>query len=688
MANETKKEMGKWAATGLGCLLDIGLMVVLALALTEERMISTFVWAAILFLPFIILKVGISRSNVLPGKLLSLVGPVFLLICALLAFVKPFKIEDDSGKEVVATPKNVAEKITSKKGDGESPQLPAGVTYSPASTNAVSVEEALAELDELVGLQPVKEEVKKFVAYVQVAQKRKEAGLKVAPISYHMVFTGNPGTGKTTVARIMAKIYHALGIVKKGHLVETDRSGLVAGYVGQTAEQTNKVVDKALDGVLFVDEAYALAEGGQGDYGGEAIATLLKRMEDDRDRLVVIVAGYTDDMKKFIDANPGLKSRFNRYLEFPDYSASELAQMFRLRAKKNQYVLAPELDSQLVPALEKLTRKRDKQFGNGRFVRNLFENAVERQAMRLASATNPTPEELTTLTVADVDLKPPEEEKKPTIEEALAELDALVGMAPVKAEVRRLVAWCKMAKERKAKGLDVAKMSYHFVFTGNPGTGKTTVARILAKIFRALGILERGQLVETDRSGLVAEYVGQTAAKTNRKIDEALDGLLFIDEAYALVDGGQNDYGKEAIATLIKRMEDDRDRLVVILAGYTQDMERFMEANPGLKSRFNRTIEFPDYTPEELAAIYRQMAKKSKYILSDDVEKWLDPWFRVTTKNRDRHFGNGREVRNRFEKALERQSLRVSELVDPTPEQLMTLERVDVGIRLKDDPVK
>ncbi|MBO7654592.1 MAG: AAA family ATPase [Kiritimatiellae bacterium] len=231
-------------------------------------------------------------------------------------------------------------------------------------------------------------------------------------------------------------------------------------------------------------------------------------------------------------------------------------------------------------------------------------------------------------------------------------------------------------------------MSYHFVFTGNPGTGKTTVARILAKIFRALGILERGQLVETDRSGLVAEYVGQTAAKTNRKIDEALDGLLFIDEAYALVDGGQNDYGKEAIATLIKRMEDDRDRLVVILAGYTQDMERFREANPGLKSRFNRTIEFPDYTPEELAAIYRQMAKKSKYILSDDVEKWLDPWFRVTTKNRDRHFGNGREVRNRFEKALERQSLRVSELVDPTPEQLMTLERVDVGIRLKDDPVK
>ena len=304
--------------------------------------------------------------------------------------------------------------------------------------------------------------------------------------------------------------------------------------------------------------------------------------------------------------------------------------------------------------------------------------------MRLAAAKSPSPEDLTVLTAADVDLKPPPEERPPTVEEALAELDALVGMAPVKAEVKRLVAWCKMAKEREAKGLDVAKMSYHFVFTGNPGTGKTTVARIMAKIFRALGVLKKGHLVETDRSGLVAEYVGQTAAKTNRKVDEALDGLLFIDEAYSLADDNGRGFGGEAIATLLKRMEDDRDRLVVVLAGYTGDMDRFMETNPGLKSRFNRTVAFPDYSAEELAEMFRRMAKKNRYVLSADVEKWLDAWFRVTTKDRDRHFGNGREVRNRFEKALERQSLRVSELKDPTPEQLTTLTMRDVGILLKD----
>ncbi|MBQ9430486.1 MAG: AAA family ATPase [Kiritimatiellae bacterium] len=644
---------------------------------------SVLVAALTLFFPALLVRfiLKICKSS---GTFVDKYWRIFWIASAVLGLLLLPLLKDD---DTPSSPSgNTSSGDKTENSGNKTPQMPSGVTYTPANTNAVSVEEALAELDELVGLQPVKEEVKKFVAYVQVAQKRKEAGLKVAPISYHMVFTGNPGTGKTTVARIMAKIYYALGIIKKGHLVETDRSGLVAGYVGQTAEQTNKVVDKALDGVLFIDEAYALAEGGAKDYGGEAIATLLKRMEDDRDRLIVIVAGYTDDMKTFIDANPGLKSRFNRYLEFPDYSAAELAEMFRLRAKKNQYVLAKDLDANLVPALEVLTRKRDKQFGNGRFVRNLFENSVERQAVRLAAVQNPTHDDLVTLTSADVDLKPPEQEHVPTVEEALAELDALVGMAPVKAEVRRLVAWCKMAKERKAKGLDVAKMSYHFVFTGNPGTGKTTVARIMAKIFRALGVLEKGQLVETDRSGLVAEYVGQTAMKTNRKIDEALDGVLFIDEAYALADGGKGDYGREAIATLLKRMEDDRDRLVVVLAGYTQDMERFMEANPGLKSRFNRTIEFPDYSGDELAEMYRRMAKKARYTLSADVEKWLDPWFRVTTKERDRHFGNGREVRNRFEKALERQSLRVSELKDPTPEQLMTLEMSDVGIVLKKKP--
>ena len=282
---------------------------------------------------------------------------------------------------------------------------PPGVRFSPGRTNAMSVAEAVAQLDDLIGLKPVKEEVKKFAAFVEVAQKRKAAGLKVPDISYHMVFTGNPGTGKTTVARIMADIYRALGVVKEGHLVETDRGGLVAGYTGQTAIKTGKVIDFALDGVLFIDEAYALNEGSQDSFGQEAIATLLKRMEDDRERLVVIVAGYSHEMKRFIDANSGIASRFNHYIEFPDYSAKELAAMFRQRARKSQYVLSADTEHWLDGAIALWTKDRGSKFGNGRWVRNLFEKTVERQAMRVAALKEPTTNDLMCITLHDVGIR-------------------------------------------------------------------------------------------------------------------------------------------------------------------------------------------------------------------------------------------------------------------------------------------
>ena len=258
------------------------------------------------------------------------------------------------------------------------------------------------QLDELIGLTEVKQELHTLRQFISVSQKREAQGLKVAPISYHCVFVGNPGTGKTTVARILAGIYHELGVLEGGQLVETDRSGLVAEYVGQTAVKTNKIIDKALGGVLFIDEAYTLVQGSENDFGREAIATLLKRMEDDRDRLVVVLAGYNDEMEQFIQSNPGLRSRFNRYIHFSDYSAEELYQIFLLQLKKYDYTLEPEAETRLRQLLEETWQQRAKDFGNARFVRNFFEKVIERQARRLTRKKDVEMADLQKITADDL----------------------------------------------------------------------------------------------------------------------------------------------------------------------------------------------------------------------------------------------------------------------------------------------
>src|ERR1700733_12415063 len=539
------------------------------------------------------------------------------------------------------------------------------------------MELALAKLDAMVGLAPVKGEVRGLIARMQVEQKRRDQGLDVSALSQHMVFTGPPGVGKTEVARLVGEIFRGLKVLRKGHVVETDRAGLVAGYTGQTATKTLDRCREALDGILFIDEAYSLsAPAGEGgaNFGKEAIDTLLKFMEDNRDRIIVIVAGYRNEMRRFIDSNPGLAGRFSKTVDFPAYDSNDLAEIFRRMAARQQFALPDGFEARLKPWIESRSKSAD--WSNGREMRSLLERTREAQALRIAS--DPLAD-ISKLTIEDVILatgQKPEDNEIP-VAAALAKLDEMVGLGPVKQEVKRLTARLEVEQKRREQGLPIAALSQHMVFTGPPGVGKTEVARVIGEIFRALKVLRKGHIVETDRAGLVAGYVGQTAAKTLDKCREALDGILFIDEAYALgtppgVTIG-HDFGKEAIETLLKFMEDNRGRLVVIVAGYRNEMRRFIDSNPGLNSRFSKTIEFPSYDSNELCEIFRRMAAQQKFALPDGFEAKIKPWVESRSKAED--WANAREMRTLLEKTREAQALRLAS--DPSADvSKVTIEDV------------
>lgn len=283
-----------------------------------------------------------------------------------------------------------------------SPQPGLESTAAGSAEPKPDFDELMAQLEALVGLEDVKKDVKNLINLVKVRRLRAENGLPVPPMSLHMVFMGNPGTGKTTVARLIAGLYAAIGVLSRGQLVEVDRSGLVAGYVGQTALKTQDVIKSALGGVLFIDEAYSLSSGGDNDFGREAIETILKAMEDHRDDLIVVVAGYNGPMEQFLSSNPGLESRFNKYFYFPDYTGEQLMEIFRGQCRKNSYTLTNEAETAAIALFTELYETRGANFGNGRDVRNCFEDMIVRQSNRVAQLDSPTRDDLMAILPEDL----------------------------------------------------------------------------------------------------------------------------------------------------------------------------------------------------------------------------------------------------------------------------------------------
>jgi len=540
------------------------------------------------------------------------------------------------------------------------------------------------ELEQLIGLRDVKESIRHSRNYIEVQRRRSAVTGDQSARPLHFAFMqGTPGSGAGKVAQVLGGMLLKFGVLSSGHVVEATRKDLVAGCTGGGDVETKikKIAKAAEGGVLLVVGADALkdTEKSSDRIGEEALQALTKLLEGSSatvewpQRLCVVVAGRRNQLTQLLET-PGVGPCIFAKFEFSDLTAAEVAQILRHLVESNKFQLSPDLTDE---KLETLVRRRLARAGgdgpgaarNVRLAKVMLEEAVSRQTDRVWAKGTLSEAGLTAL--MEEDFVDKNKEMDEAAKAALERLDGIVGLKPVKEFVRSLYATLLMEQRRREMGMEApgGSPTLHMVFQGNPGTGKTTVARVVADLLKALGLLRTGHLVEADRAALVTGFSGQTALKTKAVVESALGGVLFIDEAYALVgEDGRDSFGREALDTLIKLVEDYRQDLVVILAGYSSEMARLIEANPGLRSRFPTVIEFEDYTCEELLEIATGMLLQDVMVLnepaaSDRLRGLLQKTVPKPGKKTDRQAGNGRAVRNILERAKRNQALRLQKEV-------------------------
>jgi len=500
-------------------------------------------------------------------------------------------------------------------------------------------------LNALKGIDNVKKEIKSIVKKLKRHKPKEyhtdeikrivDIDTKNADLHFlNILLTGNPGVGKTTIAKIIGEIFKEEGVLEGGQFIKVSKSDLVGEHVGESAIKTRNKIKQALGGVLFIDEAYALAQDEH--FGRESINELVDAMSEYKGRLSVIAAGYEDDIKEFLKTNDGLKSRFNYKIHLYDYTPDVLEGIFDSIIEKKSLKISDEVKKIKREFFENFYKNRDKTSGNARFVESLADELEKSLLMY----------ERDVITIDDFDkfksFLPAKYVKFNTNPQSLKELNSLIGLKNVKKMIEMLIInIVQEQKKNKKVGLP------HLMFAGNPGTGKTTVARIVYDIFKELGLAE-GKFIEVGGRDLTGRYVGETEKKVTEIFKEAIGGVLFIDEAHTLAEGGENDYGKVALRTLIKLMEDYRGKISVIFAGYEDDLEKLKELDQGFESRIGMNVKFEDYDADELMEIFEYFAKNEELKLTDDARKKLKELISKMVENKGRYFGNARDVRKFF----------------------------------------